>query len=126
MSVDLKPVSNLVHTQNDKRNILYMMNEFSRMTVATIVKSKDPEEIGTKILEEGSMKGLGYPSRYFFCNNGKEFQGGILDTIFRKTRISVKQTPAYSPWSNGGIERKHGAINLTIKKMMEDDSSLKF
>ena len=42
-----------------------------------------------------------------------------------KTGISVKQTPAYLPWSNGGIEYKHGAITLTIKKMMEDDSSLK-
>ena len=43
LSVDLKPVSNLVHNQNDKRKILYMMNEFSKMTVALIVKLKDPE-----------------------------------------------------------------------------------
>ena len=45
--------------------------------------------------------------------------------ITKKTRIRVKQTPAYSPWSNGGMEWKHVAIDLTIRKMMEDDPSLK-
>ena len=52
VSVDLKPVSNLIHNQNDRRNILHMMDEFSRMTVALIVKLIDPEEIGVKVLEE--------------------------------------------------------------------------
>ena len=78
MSGDLKLVSNLIHNQNDKRNNLYMMDEFSRMTVALIVNLKDPEEIGTKILAEWCLKGLGYPSRHFFCDNRKVFQGGIL------------------------------------------------
>ena len=45
VSIYLKPVSNLICNQDDKRNILYMMDEFSRMMVASIVKSKDPEEI---------------------------------------------------------------------------------
>ena len=40
VSGDTKPVSNFVHNQNDKRNILYMMDEISRMTVALIVNSK--------------------------------------------------------------------------------------
>ena len=57
--------------------------------------------------------------------NGREFHGGILDMITKKTGIKVKQSSAYSPLSNGGIERKHGAIDLTIGQMMEDDSSLK-
>ena len=38
--------------------------------------------------------------------------------------MSVYLTPAYSPWSNGAAERRHGAVDLTIRKMIEDDSSL--
>ena len=38
------------------------------------------------------------------------------------TALNLKTS---SSWSNGGIERKHGAIDLTIRKMMEDDQELK-
>ena len=36
------------------------------------------------------LKGLGYPSKYFLCDNRRELQGGILDTIAKKTGIEVK------------------------------------
>ena len=67
---------------------------------------------------------MGYPTGYFFCDNGSEFKGSLIKTVAKKTGRQVKLTPSYSSWSNGGIERKHGAIDLTIKKMMDDDKDL--
>ena len=124
VSMDLKPVSSLLEDSSDKRQILYIMDEFSRYTVAAISKSKEPESVAKIILDEWCLKGMGYPSGYFFCDNGTEFKGNLIEAIAKKTGIKVKLTPSYSSWSNGGIERKHGAIDLTIKKMMEDDKDL--
>ena len=67
---------------------------------------------------------MGYPSRSFFCDNGPEFKGGLLAEISKKTGVTIKLTPSYSPWSNGSIERKHSTIDLTIKKMMADNHKL--
>ena len=101
------------------------MDEFSRFTVGAIAKSKEPEEVAKIVLDNWCLKGMGYPTGYFFCDNGSEFKGNLLEAVAKKTGIKVKLTPSYSSWSNGGIERKHGSIDLTIKKMMEDDSKLK-
>ena len=38
-----------------------------------------------------------------------------------RTGIKMK----LSPWNNGGVERRHAAVDLTMKKMLEDDQSLK-
>ena len=65
------------------------------------------------------------PKGCFFSDNGSEFKGNLIEATAKKTGIRIKLTPSYSAWSNGDIERKHGVIDLTIKKMMEDDKSLK-
>ena len=125
VSLDLKPLSSLLEDPHDKRHIVYIMDEFSRFTVASIAKSKEPEVVAKIVLDDWCLKGIGYPKGYFFCDNGSEFKGNLLESLAKRTGIKVKLTPSYSAWSNGGIERKHGAINLTIKKMMEDDKNLK-
>ena len=125
VSLDLKPLSSLLEDPNDKRHIVYMMDEFSRMTIGTISKSKEAEEVAKIVLDQWCLKGMGYPKGYFFSDNGSEFKGNLIEAVAKKTGIKVKLTPSYSAWSNGGIERKHGAIDITIKKMMEDDSNMK-
>ena len=125
VSLDLKPVSSLVEDSSDKRHIVYMMDEFSRYTAGAISKSKEPVDVAKIVLDDWCLTGMGYPSGYFFCDNGSEFKGNLLEGVAKKTGIKVKLTPSYSSWSNGGIERKHGAIDLTIKKLMEDDPQLK-
>ena len=66
----------------------------------------------------------GLPQQNFFMDNGTEFRKNTLEQLSRRLGIRVELTPSYSPWSNGANERRHGAINLTIKKMMEDDPGL--
>ena len=102
-----------------------MMDEFSRYIAGDIAKNKEPEEVAKIVLDRWCLDGMGYPTGNFFADNGTEFKGNILEAIAKKTGIKVKLGPSYSAWSNGGVERKHGAVDLTIKKMIEDDPNIK-
>ena len=70
VSLDLKPLSSLLEDNREKRQIVYIMDEFSRLTVAAISKSKEPEEVAKIVLDRWFLKGMGYPTGYFFCDNG--------------------------------------------------------
>ena len=85
--MDLKQVSNLLGDPRDKRHILYLFDEFSRMTKGCVVRNKESKEIGDKVLKEWCLNGLGYPSKFFFTDNGGEFGGDILNDIARKTGV---------------------------------------
>ena len=71
------------------------------------------------------LAGPGYPTRSFFLDNGTEYKKNNLEELSRKVGIKLELTPAYSPWSNGACERRHGTIDLTVRKLMDDDTSLK-
>ena len=124
--IDLKPVATLIN-KDDRRHVVYFVDSFSNFTNAGISKSKEAESVAEVILRKWCLGGggLGYPTRGFFCDNGGEFRKDFLEEICRRLNIKIQLTPSYSPWSNGGCERRHGAIDLTIKKLMDDDKSLK-
>ena len=65
VSIDLKPVSSLTGEQNDRRQIVYIMDEFSRFTAAGISKNKESEEVVKIILNKWCLGLMGYPSRSF-------------------------------------------------------------
>ena len=52
VSVDLKPVSSLMKNPKDTRQIVYIMDEFSRFTSAGISPNKEAEEVIKVILEK--------------------------------------------------------------------------
>ena len=124
--IDLKPVATLINKE-DRRQVVYMVDSFSNYTNAGISKSKEAESVAEVILRKWCLGGggLGYPTRGFFCDNGTEFRKDYLEEISRRLDIKIQLTPSYSPWSNGGCERRHGAIDLTVKKLMDDDDVLK-
>ena len=125
VSVDLKPVASLTKSENDKRYIVYMVDEFSKYTMAGVSKSKEADEVARIILKKWCLAGPGYRTRSFFLDNGTEFKKNNFEEIARKVGIKLELTPAYSPWSNGSCERRHGTIDLAVKKLMEEDTSLK-
>ena len=93
-----------------------MVDEFSRYTLAGVSKNKEADEVAKVILKKWCLSGPSYPSRSFFLDNGSEFKKNNLEEISRKTGIKLQLTPAYSPWSNGACERRHGNIDITVKK----------
>ena len=101
-----------------------MVDEFSKFTAAGISKSKEADDVAKIVLDVWCLDGVGYPSRSFFLDNGTEFKKNNLEEVSRRLGIKLKLTPAYSPWSNGACERRHGTVDLTIKKLMDDDKTL--
>ena len=125
VSVDLKPVASLLQIEHDQRQVVYMVDEFSKYTVAGVSKNKEADEVAKVILKKWCLSGPGYPSRSFFLDNGSEFKKNNLEELSRKTGAKLQLTPAYSPRSNGTCERRHGNIDITLKKLIEDDDNLK-
>ena len=123
VSIDLKPVKEFLDN-DDEGQIVYMVDEFSKWTVAGISKNKEAENVGKVVLEKWCLNGPGYPVEGFFMDNGKEFMGGHLKALCKKVGAKIKLTPSYSPWSNGSCERRHGVIDLAIKKIMADERNV--
>ena len=80
--------------------------------------------MGAVILKRWCLNGPGYPKRSFFADNGGEFSNEFTEELVRRLNIKMELTPSYSPWSNGKCERKHAAIDLTIKKIIEEDPKM--
>ena len=108
----------------DKRFIVYMVDEFTSFTVAGVVENKEAETVARVIINKWCLEGLGYPSAGFYADNGNEFKKEYLEELARKVNARVSLSPSYSPWSNGKCERRHASIDLTIKKLLEEDPSL--
>ena len=111
--------------KDDKRQIVYLVDEFSKWTVGKVVKDKHPEVVVKVVLDSWCLNGMGYPSNSFFVDNGGEFQGKGLEACAQRLGIMIKKTAAYAPWSNGSNERKHSTIDLTLKKMITDNPTAK-
>ena len=123
VSVDLKPVES-IRNKCDDRQIVYMVDKLSRFTAAGISKNKEAENVMKVILDKWCDTGVGHPSKALFADNGNEFKGRHLEELCKRLNIRMKLTPSYSAWSNGICERRHGAIDLTVKKMLEEDKDL--
>ena len=66
----------------------------------------------------------GYPKKSFHADNGSEFNNAEFRALCRKAGITITFSPAYSPWSNGGCERRHAVVDSTIEKILEDNKDL--
>ena len=64
--------------------------------MVAVIKSKEPSEVAKVILDHWCLNGLGYPSVSFFCDNGLEFKGGLVEKIVKRTGIKVQLTASYS------------------------------
>ena len=51
VSLDLKPVTTILNKEEDKRQILYMIDEFSRFINAIVIKNKEPESVVKGVLD---------------------------------------------------------------------------
>ena len=68
---------------------------------------------------------FGFPSIGYWSDNGLEFKNEQMIEMCTKMGISINFGPAYSPWSNGMNERNHASADITIKKMLEEETKPK-
>ena len=108
------------------RNILYMVDDFSRYMTAVPIKDKE----GRTIVREFMAKwifGTPYgPCKTVLTDNGTEFVNWEFREMCEKLGIRHVTTGAWSPWSNGKNERNHHTVDIMLEKMLHDDPSMKF
>ena len=124
VSIDLKI---LKKSGNKDVAILYLHDEFSKLTKGQVINDKNPDTI-IKAIENkwiiGGGIGPGHPTRGFFSDNGGEFLNESLIDFASALDITIRMTAANSPWMNGGCERAHATVDRTVEKILEDEPKL--
>ena len=96
--------------------ILYMTDVFTRFSQAVIISSNHKETIANAILKHWvSIFGV----QSILSDNGGEFDNSLLD-VAELLGTKVLTTAAYSPWSNGIVERHNAVIENMILKITRD------
>ena len=60
-------------------------------------------------------------SQKVICDNGGELDSNEFRDLCENFNITVKTTPAYSPWSNGLCEKHNHMLTETVLKVKEDN-----
>ena len=98
--------------------ILYIIDIWSKLMVARVVKTKRSEEIVTAILEAW-ISVYGAPDS-FLHDNGGEFIGESFRDLSDLLGIVDKTTGAHSPWSAGVVERHHAVADACLDSLIKD------
>ena len=56
----------------------------------------------------------------FLSDNGGEFSNELLHDMGRQLNVTVKVTPAHSPFSNGTVEKHNAVLAETMSKVLSD------
>ena len=104
------------------KNILYMIDTFTRYTVATVIKSKEPEQV-IKAFMEKWIRYFQKP-RSIITDNGGEFTAHLTREVCSRLDISMLTTPAGSPWGNGVCEKNHYHNDSILGAVTTDNPKL--
>ena len=96
--VDLK-----IWTKKNKI-ILYIIDAYSRFTMAVVVPNKQAGSIVQPIMDRWILNLFGPPGQILF-DNGKEFSNSMMREMCEKFDIKMLTTGAYSPFQNGLCEK---------------------
>ena len=98
---------------------LHIIDLFSRLSAAAIIRKKEPQVIVDKFMQ--IWVGIyGAPEVGVYTDNGGEFNSQIFRDMAENLNMSVKTTAGYSPWSNGVVERHNATLTDTLIKMREN------
>ena len=113
-----------VWDKNKNIYILHMTDLFTKFSLATVLTSKDSQEVIEKFIQSWIATGLGVPEK-ILVDNGGEFSSEYFKDMCENLNIIVMHTAAHSPFSNGVCERNHAVIDEMVRKMMADPSKQK-
>ena len=111
VAMDLKKLKNGKH-------ILYIIDTFSRFTMAKIIPRKKPEEVIDAIMEKW-ISILGTPTK-LITDNGGEFSNEEMQLATAKLNIIHNTTAAESPWQNGLCEKNHATVDNILEALEQD------
>ena len=107
VTVDLKE-----YDRNDpqRRHICYLIDMFSRLTVAKFLPSKEPKGIVEAIMEK--WIGVGYGAiRMLHSDIGGENCNAEIEDVVANMDIKLTTTASYSPHQNGLNKRNHCTVD---------------
>ena len=116
MTLDLK-------VRHKKRPILYIIDCFTRLTVAEIIENKKPKTVAEVIIRRWVGSGYGTPAA-IHSDNGKEFTGQELVKVAEYINAMATTTAGYTPYQNGLNERGHSVVDRMMELMMESEPKL--
>ena len=132
MKVSLKPVvsfslsrdfNDVISMNLNEMNgfkILHLIDHATCYSAATIVKSKQKEEI-VKAFFKIWITLFGSPNE-ILSDNGGEFNNDLLRDLSDHLNVFLRTTPGESPWSNGITERHNAILGNMINKLLIDNS----
>ncbi len=100
------------------KNILYLIDTFTRYTIGTVLKSKEPEQVIRALMEKWI--------RYFqkpkeiITDCGGEFTADLIKDVASRLDIKLHTTPAESPWGNGINEKNHALADCIFESVLRD------
>ena len=103
--------------------ILYMIDSFTRYTVAAVVPSKAPDMIVEAIMTKwvqyfGIMGGI-------LTDNGGEFSSELTREVVSILNVMDHTTGAESPWSNSLCERNYALADNILQSVLRDYPDMK-
>ena len=102
--------------------ILYLVDSFTRYTQATIIPSKEPQEVIKAIIKIW-FRIFSKPVSFWF-DNGGEFSNNLMMQICSELDIKIHTTGASSPWQNGLVEKNHALVDNILQQVVTDYKEL--
>ena len=100
------------------RYFLVMIDVATRYCLAVVINNKNPNTIVSNIITHWIAL-FGSP-RTILNDNGGEYNNDIFRSFGENFNVTLKTTPAQSPWSNGYVERQNATLGSMVRKIMED------
>ena len=98
--------------------ILYMIDLFSRFTIATVISRKKPANVIDAVFKYW-ITYFGTPGKVM-TDNGGEFTGEEMREVTSVLNVYKDTTAAEAPWQNGLNERNHALADNILKQVMRD------
>ena len=105
------------------KNILYIIDSFTRYTVAIVIEKKKPDMVVDAVMKKwvayfGLMGGI-------LTDNGGEFSSELMREVCSMLGVMDHTTSAESPWSNGLCEKNHALADNILQAVIRDYPDMK-
>ena len=116
LSLDLK-------IRDKKKDILYLIDCFSRLTLAEMIKDKKAITIAEVVMRR--WVGSGYPlPACLHSDNSGEFTGSMMISLAENLNCQVTTSAGRTPYQNGINERGHAVVDRMMEIIIEDNREI--